>query len=422
MEQPNGRVVSVHLTHLGDYLGLIGPFDVDVEWWSVVAPVTARLEAELGVPVGVLRLVSVSGGEGGSGGHTVYHAEALARPEAPPPGRAPAGAGPDGAVAALLAPHARRSPWATAPGLRSALDWAALSLHAAGRACEGPAEQVRAWNLSGILKFPTPHGPVWLKATDPAFNTPEGDVIALLRDQDATLVPAVIAADRARGRVLLDHVPGEDCWGPSAEIVDDVVPRLVAAQAALAAADAAAVTGAGLADRTPRALIGRVPALLDGEAGRELTPDELAQAGDLAARLPALVAELESCGLPNTLVHGDFHPGNWRFDGQRTVLVDFADSCYGHPALDGLRPRGFVSGERWKQIADTWTRAWSAHAPGSDPARALALAEPLAHLSYAVRYQEFLAHIEPSERVYHEGDPAAELRAALAAVQEPACD
>jgi hypothetical protein len=30
-----------------------------------------------------------------------------------------------------------------------------------------------------------------------------------------------------------------------------------------------------------------------------------------------------------------------------------------------------------------------------------------------VRYQEFLDGIEPSERVYHRGDPAAAIRAAL---------
>jgi len=51
--------------------------------------------------------------------------------------------------------------------------------------------------------------------------------------------------------------------------------------------------------------------------------------------------------------------------------------------------------------------------PGSRPAEALRIAEPLAHLSYAVRYQEFLDNIEPSERVYHLGDPAAVIRHAL---------
>ena len=59
------------------------------------------------------------------------------------------------------------------------------------------------------------------------------------------------------------------------------------------------------------------------------------------------------------------------------------------------------------------------HGVGPDgvPARALRIAEPLAHLAYAVRYQEFLDNIEPSERVYHLGDPAAAVRHALASVR-----
>jgi hypothetical protein len=38
---------------------------------------------------------------------------------------------------------------------------------------------------------------------------------------------------------------------------------------------------------------------------------------------------------------------------------------------------------------------------------------------YAVRYQEFLNGIEPSERIYHLGDPAAAIRAALRSAQKP---
>lgn len=55
--------------------------------------------------------------------------------------------------------------------------------------------------------------------------------------------------------------------------------------------------------------------------------------------------------------------------------------------------------------------------PAADPRRALTVGEPLAHLLYAVRYQEFLDNTEPSERVYHEGDPAAEIRAALSCAE-----
>ncbi|MFI9330358.1 phosphotransferase [Kitasatospora sp. NPDC052868] len=407
MQRASERMVSVHLTHGGDYLGPLGPFEVAGGWWSSAAPVVEQVTALVGVPVVVVRLAEVAEGGGGHGGHVVYHAEALERPTGLEPRP------PQAETAALLGPAERRAGWATPSGLREALDWAEQALRLAGRPAAGRAEQVRTWNLSGLFRFTTPGGDAWLKAINPAFNARESEVIALLRTVDPTLVPAVLAADPERGRLLLDHVPGEDCWGPSAEAVADVLPRLVAAQAALAADGRAAA--AGLPDRTPAALVGRVRTLLDRpEATAELTAEELAAARALADRLPALVEELAACGLPETLVHGDFHPGNWRSDGRNTVVVDYADSCFGHPALDGLRPRQYVSEERWAQIAEVWAQAWRRHAPGSDPERALELVEPLYHLSYAVRYQEFLDHVETSERPYHEGDPVSEIRAALA--------
>lgn len=269
---------------------------------------------------------------------------------------------------------------------------------------------MKTWNLAGLFRIPTATGPAWLK-TGPRFAACEASVIELFASVDGPFVPTLLAADRARHRILLDHVPGEDCWGPSADLVAATMPRLARAQAALAELHPSAP--AGLPDRSPRRLIEQVRLLLDGPAVAALTADELTRAHLLADRLPSLVDQLEECGLPDTIVHGDFHPGNWRSDGRHTVLVDFADSFFGHPAVDGLRPQQFTSPERWAQAADAWTSAWRELLPDSDPARALTLAEPLTHLLYAVRYQEFLDAIEPSERRYHADDPVAEIRAAL---------
>ncbi|MFD7783287.1 phosphotransferase [Streptomyces nojiriensis] len=428
MQQASGRTVGIHLTHGGEYFGLLGPYEVDGGWWSSSAPVVERVSQELGVPVVVLRLAyAPNDGSSGHGGHVVYHVEALERPTRSTPRQVT----PD--IAALLGPAERRAGWATAAGLREALAWAEETLDEAGRPAVGRPEQVRTWNLSGLFRFRTADGgEAWLKTVNPSFNAPEGRVIALLGSADPTLVPTVLGSDPEHGRLLLDHVSGEDLWCPSADEVVAVVPRLVAAQVALAADGRAAA--AGLRDRTLPTLVAHVNALLDrfaaeqamspgpGADGPEeqpedrLTPEELTAARALAARLPALAEELTTCGLPNTLVHGDFHPGNWRSDGTLAVIVDYADSAFGHPALDGLRPRQYVDGERWAQIAEVWARAWREHVPGSAPERALELVEPLFHLAYAVRYQEFLDHIETSERPYHETDPVSEIRRALTCV------
>ncbi|RAJ46145.1 phosphotransferase family enzyme [Kitasatospora sp. SolWspMP-SS2h] len=378
----------------GELVGAVGPFATDSPFWAQVGEIAARASAAAGVPLAVLRLLSVTGGAGGRGGRTVYLAMAARRPTGVP---AAPGAVPD-------AGHPLRLRWASADGLGAEWAWADGELAALGRPRRGPVEQVRSWNLSALSRFPTGDGPVWLKSTPP-FAVPEAAVIARAGKADPELVPQVLAADGRR--VLLANVPGVDCWGVPADGMLDVLDRWTAVQAAVAA------DGPGeLPDRSPAALAARFPALLE-RLRPELTDAEYAKALELAGLLPGIAAVLAHCGLPSTLVHGDFHPGNWRFDGERVTVLDFSDAVWGHPALDGLRPAAFLSPERWADVRARWVAAWRALAPRSNPERALELAAPLAHVHSALRYQEFLDGIEPSERPYHAGDPADEVRRAL---------
>jgi hypothetical protein len=453
MSDGTGRTATALVTFEGRPVATIGPFPVATPQWADVAPVAGRVERELGVPVAVLRLVDVTGGGAPRDGHVTYHAEALTNPAgylggeagrhhlaAPAEPDSAALAEPDSAelagpgFAALAEPAAHRLSWATAGGVRDVLAWADRALRDAGRPATGRPAQMRSWNLSGMFRIPTAAGPVWLKETPP-FASDESVAIGLLATVAPDLVPAVVAADPARHRVILDHIPGDDCWHAPAEVVATAVRGLATAQAALAAAPPASRHRAGPnppgAARAARlgempggglaGLGGRVHGLLDGEAGLELGPEDLVAARKLADAVPGMVAELDACGLPETLVHCDFHPGNWRWDGRRdsspVVLVDFADAGLGHPALDGLRPGAFLDPARAAVAVETWVATWREHRPGSDPARALALAPPLVHLTFAVRYQEFLDGIETSERRYHEGDPAAQIRRAVGAAR-----
>ncbi|MFI6735078.1 aminoglycoside phosphotransferase family protein [Nonomuraea sp. NPDC050451] len=390
------RTVSAWVTSGGERLGVIGPFAVDVPWWAEVEPVVAHLRQVLGVDVLVLRLLDVDGGEGGRDGHVTYHVEALERPA---PGRLTAPLPTDHGV--LDRPERLRAPWARIDGLRELLSWAADVLRTAGRPLTGPIRQRKTWNLAGLFLLPTAQGPVWLKAT-PHFAADEATVIGMFAALDPGLVPRIVAS--GPGRILLEHLPGEDCWDAPVEIIDSAVTRLVAAQARLAGA-----IPPGLPDRRGPVVADRVRDLLAGDVGRELTAQELAEAYELVEQWP-LLAE---CGLPDTIVHGDFHPGNWRSDGGPPAVVDFADAHLGNPVLDGIRARDWLPPARQPAAADAWIEAWTTHVPGCDPARALAIAEPLSHLDYAVRYQEFLDGIEPSERIYHHDDPVTSIRAAL---------
>jgi hypothetical protein len=380
------------------YLGVIGPFAVSVPWWSEVEPVVARLRQVLDVPVLVLRLLQVEGGEGGRDGHVTYHVAALDRPAPGLLARRPVDR------AALTGPQDLRAPWARLEGIREVLSWASDTLGAAGRRVTGPAVQRKTWNLAALFRLPTGQGPVWLKTT-PRFAADEASVIAAYARVNPALVPPVIGAGPRR--VLLGHLPGQDCWDACPRLITSAVRRLAAAQAVLAGQPGSLPPG--LPDRRAPALAGQIRALLDGPLASELTAEEAAVARGLLSRF----RPLHECGLPDTLVHGDFHPGNWRSDGGPPAVVDWADAHLGNPVLDGLRACDFLPQGKRATAARAWIDAWATCIPGCDPARALSVAGPLAHLTYAVRYQEFLDGIEPSERIYHLGDPAAAIRAAL---------
>jgi hypothetical protein len=313
--------------------------------------------------------------------------------------------------AALTGPEELRSPWARVEGIHEVLSWASDTLGAAGRRVTGPAVQRKTWNLAALFRLPTGKGPVWLKTT-PRFAADEASVIAAFARVDPTLVPPVIGAGPRR--VLLEHLPGEDCKDAPPQIITSAVRRLAAAQAVLA--DLPAGLPPGLPDRTTPVIAGQIRALLDGQVASELTAGEVAAARGLLSRFPLL----DECGLPDTIVHGDFHPVNWRSDGGPPAIVDWADAHFGNPVLDGLRAREFLPEGQRPRAARAWIDAWASCVPGCEPARALRIAEPLAHLTYAARYQEFLDGIEPSERIYHLGDPAASIRAALRSAKDPA--
>lgn len=377
-----GKTVTAVVTSGGAPVGVAGPFTVDAPWWAEVETVTTHLGEVLGVPAYVLRLVRVEGGAVPRGGHVTYHVEAPGTTASLPP-------------APPLADDPLRACFATAGGLRELFAWAHETLAAQGIAVTGPVAQRKTWNLAGLFRLPTDRGPVWLKAL-PAFAADEARVMAEFAAVDPSLVPDVLAA--GEGRLLLTHLPGEDCWHAGEDVLAAGIHRYVAAQAVIT---------------PPRWLLHRdypaeIDALLDRDLG--LSADEVTAA---RALLPGW-AELAGCGLPTTIVHGDFHSGNWRSDGAGPpAVLDFADAHAGHPVLDGLRVTEFGNPARTPAAHAAWVAAWRAACPGSDPARALVLGEPLARLYLAVRYQEFLDGIEESERIYHDGDPASCVRDAL---------
>jgi Ser/Thr protein kinase RdoA (MazF antagonist) len=289
------------------------------------------------------------------------------------------------------------------------LDWAADELRALDRPLTGPPVQVKSWNLSCLYRLPTAAGPVWVKCTPP-FLAPDALAAGYVAEHDPDLVPEVLAVSPDLDCTLMADLPGNDCWDADAATVRDVLRRFVAVQAALAGHDLP-----GLPDRRVSTLAVRADRLLAPDVSGALRGDERRALSDLVAGLPARAAAISAAGLPETLVHGDFHPGNWRSDGHRRAVVDWGEGSRAHPACDLLRLTDWLPEPLAAVAAQEWAAAWSAAVPGSDPGRAAELVRPVQHLQAALTYRAFLDRIEPDERPYHDGDPVEQIRLALVA-------
>ena len=381
----------------GEPIGALAPFEVPTPWWPDASPVVAASRNLHGVEVTVLRLIEAQADPTdpfGMGGSVTYAVETAV----PPPDLVPwSGSIPD---------DPKRAAWARPGGPASDLAWADAILHSLGRRRSGSAEQIKTWNLSSVWRLPTRDGDTWLKAVPP-FLAHEGAVIGAI---GPPLVPELLGTEP--GRALLADVPGADRFDAPLDLMLEMVAFLVRLQTSWA-------------DRLPELLSLGVPdwradrlspalANLVARCGNEVSVENQRALDRLLAGLPDRWTAIDACGLPPTLVHGDFHPGNFRGEAGSLVLMDWGDSCIGHPLLDMTAMLERARDGR-QRVREEWIQAWAEAVPGSDPARAAELLAPVALLRNALVYRNFLDQIEASEHPYHAADVPKWLAAAAGA-------
>jgi Ser/Thr protein kinase RdoA (MazF antagonist) len=146
---------------------------------------------------------------------------------------------------------------------------------------------------------------------------------------------------------------------------------------------------------------------LDG-ARREIdaiVTDETASPGvDPAARerlvatLPRvheLIDRLAAGPVPETLVHGDFHPWNAQRDGDRLVIFDWSDACWGHPFFDVPTVTNRTDDATAREsLRETVVTAWSAFGDRGSIREALAWSEPLTELHLSITWRRLQGMFE----------------------------
>ncbi len=381
----NRRARLILVTPEGQLQGQLPEFEVSVPFWSEVESVVAEARHLHEVDVTIVRILDIEDGDIMRGGLVTYLALT------------------DQAVTCepwhgTLDDHPNRNRYAEIDNARADLEWALGVLRERGRKPSGNPIQIRTWNLSSLWRIPVDDTQVWLKSV-PTFFYHEGALIEALSGSNTT--PDLI--DRKEGAVLLADVEGTDLYDASLSQRFNMIESLVRLQLDWVNRTDELLS-LGLPDVRSTSLLPRLTGVIE-----KVAPDLSVQAAGpldkFANDLEARFADIRACGLPDTLMHGDFHPGNWRGDEHRMTLLDWADASVGHPLLD-LGPFINPAPEDWREpLQQRWLELWQDAYPGSDPVRAWVLLEPVGAVRAASIYRDFLDHIEPAEWHYHAPDP-----------------
>jgi Ser/Thr protein kinase RdoA (MazF antagonist) len=303
-----------------------------------------------------------------------------------------------------------RAAWARPGWLAEATGWMMQSARASGLEPKGRPEVVEQWSLSSVLKLETDAGHVYLKAIFPLFWH-EPVLTRALAGSQPELVPEVLALDESRGWMLLRELHGEplgnaplEQWPTGARVLAHIQLAWVGRDDELRALGAHDRTLAGLASELRE--LGETARL--GAADRIRFAEALPE---LDRRLDALAAS----ELPETLVHGDFHPWNLMLDGDELRIFDWSDACVASPFFDLPTFVSRAPDEASQNVLlDAYFERWTDVAPLEELRRLYRLAEPLAYLHHAISYERIGTALPPDERWLFEGEPPRWMERALA--------
>jgi hypothetical protein len=295
-------------------------------------------------------------------------------------------------------PPELRPAWSRSGWHRRATEWIHRSITSSGATVTGPLEIRRLWGISALIVAPTSAGSAWFKAVFPQFHH-EPAVTELLARTARDAIPRVLATDPDEGWLLtVDAGRRVEDGADDDEFLLEAVHRLVTIQAA-SRERLAELARLGCPRRPLSRLAEALSAVMVDAPTLEGPTVAPARLEHVLAWVRDRASWLEDVGLPETIVHGDFHPGNVMREAADPVILDWSDAAVAHPLLE--------IGAWFDEVDDEVRRDWYWQA-WLDALSPLGTVEPLraaretvfglAAAYQAVSYAWILRGIEPANR------------------------
>jgi aminoglycoside phosphotransferase (APT) family kinase protein len=180
---------------------------------------------------------------------------------------------------------------------------------------------------------------------------------------------------------------------------------------------------AGCPDRRLERLANEIRTLLyEPSVLARLLPEEVDKLQALVPRFEQMCERLAGYGVPQTLLHGDFHGGNLLARDGHILIFDWTDGCIAHPFLDLItaltNSHHLLADQERAAARDTYLAAWTSYESPERLLEAGELAWPLGALHQAVSYRGIMATPSDETRWELAGAAGYFLKHALNAVEQ----
>ncbi len=117
--------------------------------------------------------------------------------------------------------------------------------------------------------------------------------------------------------------------------------------------------------------------------------------------LTEAVEQVESLGLADRLVHGDFHPGNVILTDEGARIFDWSDAAIAHPIVDVVTWASWFRDDQprvdrlWSTFRNAWLERWGTDVSGIDQC----VLEAVAGAHHVVSYATIVDGLEPHREI-----------------------